>query len=159
MDLKEFGSAGVLVIGGAVYGISQYGLNDVLSEELRHISEVSAQERPAYMNTVIAEFDEAFDAYGVETSTGYTFAGLSEFSTLSGSGTFVETVTQDSPVPPEEMKAVKKTMEDAGFCEQDEMTMFTDNGWKYRFSMKDSNGRKVYAVVCEPLASKLRGMS
>ena len=158
MDIKEWGATGVLVVGGAVYGISQYGLNDVMSEDLRHISEVSAQERPAYMDGVVAEFREAFDSYAVETET-YIFVGMSEFSTAPVDGGFIEVVTQEEPVPYEEIKGIAAQMEVNGFCAQDEMTMFTSKGWTYRFSMKDSKNRQVYAIVCEPVHARLRGTS
>jgi len=158
MDIKELGACGVFVVGGTVYGISQLGLNDVLSEDLRHISEVTFQERPAYMDTVVAEFTDAFATYGVETET-YTYVGNSNFSTLPAMGTFVEVVRQDSPVPKRAVKGIKKQMELANFCDQGEMTMFTEKGWTYRFSMEDSNGLKVFAVVCKPVVPKLRGVS
>jgi len=158
MDIKEAGAVGVFVVGGAVYGISQYGLNDVLSEEMRPIAEVSLQERPAYMEQVTAEFKEAFDSYGLETET-YTYVGLSAFSTSPSTGTFVEVVTQDSPVPPKEIKGLKEVMDASMFCDQDEMTMFTDKGWGYSFTMQDSNKRTVYAIECKPLSLKLRPVS
>jgi len=87
MDIKEWGAGGVIVVGGAVYGFTQMGLNDVLSDDLRHITEVSQQERPAYMDSVVAEFAEAFQVYQVETET-YAYAGISNFSAAPASGTF-----------------------------------------------------------------------
>lgn len=153
MDMKEIGACGVFVVGGAVYGISQFGLNDVLSEDLVHISEVSRQERPAYMDKVVAEFDTAFDTYGVQ-SESYTFVGVSHFSTAPSSGTFTEVVRQDEVVPRKEIKGLRDIMAENDFCAQDEMTMFTNNGWTYSFSMTDSKGQKIFAVNCAPL--KLR---
>lgn len=153
MDIKEIGACGVFVVGGVVYGVSQYGLNDVLSEELVHISEVSRQERPAYMDKVVAEFDTAFDNYGVETES-YTFVGESHFSTAPSSGTFTEVVRQDTAVPKKEIKALRAVMVEGDFCAQEEMTMFTEKGWTYSFSMTDTKGQKIFAVNCAPL--KLR---
>lgn len=153
MDIKEIGACGVFVVGGAVYGVSQFGLNDVLSEDLVHISEISRQERPAYMDKVVAEFDDAFEMYGVQTET-YTFVGASHFSTAPSSGTFTEIVRQDTAVPRKEIKALRDVMAENDFCAQNEMTMFTENGWTYSFSMKDSKGQKIFAVNCAPV--KLR---
>ncbi|NNC36237.1 MAG: hypothetical protein HKO02_02175 [Hyphomonadaceae bacterium] len=158
MDIKEIGACGVVVIGGAVYGISQYGLNDVLSEEIRHISEVSVQDRPAYMERIVGEFAEAFETYYIETET-YAYVGISKFTTAPGSGTFVETVTQDEPVPKKEIKGLKASMNEMDFCNQEEMTMFTNGGWTYSFTMQDSKGSRVFAVDCKPVLSKLRGTS
>ena len=153
MDIKEIGACGVFVVGGTIYGVSQFGLNDVLSEDLVHISEISRQERPAYMDKVVAEFDDAFETYGVQTET-YTFVGTSHFSTAPASGTFTEVVRQDTAVPRKEIKALRAVMEESDFCAQDEMTMFTENGWTYSFSLKDSKGQKLFKINCTPL--KLR---
>lgn len=150
MDVKEMGACGVIVVGGAVFGISQMGLNDVLSEDLKHISEVTRQERPAYMDTIVAEFTEAFDIYQVQTDN-YSFVGYSKFSTAPSSGTFIEVVRQDSPVPKSADKGIKAFMAEQNFCRQDEMTMFADNGWTYKFSMRDSKGRKIFTIDCKPL--------
>jgi len=163
MNIKEIGTCGFFVIGGAVYGVTQLGLNDALSEDLRPFAEVSHEERPAYMDQVTAEFGEAFDSYVVQTET-YVYAGLSEFTTAPGSGTFLEVVRQDEPVPQEEIQGLRDFMNAADFCGQDEMTMFTENGWTYSFSMRDSNGRDVYSVVCSPAETapetpQLRGLS
>ena len=159
MEIKEWG-VGALFVGGAAYGIAQYGLNDVLSEDLKHITEVTLEQRPAYMDQVVAEFTEAFATYGVQTET-YMYEGFSNFTTSPRDGAFVEVVRQDSPVPQKEISGIRAVLEEADFCQQDEMTMFTENGWTYRFFMEDSQGRRVYSVVCLPAATtpKLRGMS
>ena len=164
MELKEIGGVTVLVIGGAVYGISQYGLNDVLSEELRHISTVSATERPAYMLDVVEEFSEAFQIYSVETET-YLYVGYSDFKTSPATGTFVEFIRSEEPVPQAEIKGIQTAMDKDSFCEQAEMKMFTDQGWAYRFSMADSTGRQIFTAHCRPAKSpensrlELRGLS
>lgn len=72
---------------------------------------------------------------------------------------FVEVVKQDTPVPRKEVKLIREKMEASDFCNQDEMTMFTEKGWTYRFSMKDSQGANVFAVVCKPNVPVLRGIS
>jgi len=158
MDIKEWGLGGVVLVGGAMYGISQFGLNDVLSEDLSYISDVTRQERPAYMASIVSEFSEAFETYSVESET-YIFVGQSKFSTSPSNGTFVEVVTQEKPVPSEEVKGLKSAMHTADFCAQEEMTMFTEKGWSYRFKMKDSKGRQIFAITCRASEPKLRGMS
>ena len=87
MDIKEIGACGVFVVGGAVYGISQFGLNDVLSEDLKHITEVTREDRPDYMDSIVVEFKNNLSSYGVETES-YTFVGPSNFSTLPANGVF-----------------------------------------------------------------------
>ena len=163
MEIKEIGGVAVVVVGGAVFGISQMGLNDVLSEDLRPLAEVSMQERPAYMSGIVNEFSEVFDTYFIETES-YTYVGQSKFTTAPSSGTFMEVVRQNEAVPKKEMKKLTNFMKESNFCEQDEMTMFTDKGWTYRFRMVDGKGNQVYAVICRPAkmhqaAPKLRGMS
>ena len=158
MNLKELGIGGVIVVGGAAYGISQYGLNDVLSEEIRPYSTVSEQERPAYMASVVSEFTEAFSTYAVETPT-YVYVGYSKFTTSPSNGTFVEVVSQEDRVPENEIKGIRAEMDASSFCQQAEMTMFTDNGWRYRFTLQDSSGRNIYKVTCKPAQPDLRGLS
>lgn len=158
MDMKEIGACGILVVGGAAYGISQFGLNDVLSEDLRHFGEVSAQERPAYMEQVVDEFKENFDMYTTESET-YVYVGSSNFMTAPASGKFVEIVTQDEPVPAEEIKGIKASMVEMNFCAQDEMTMFTDQGWIYSFTMQDSRGTSIFSIKCKPVPIGLKQSS
>ena len=148
MDIKEIGATGVVVIGGAVYGLTQLGLNDVLSEDMKHISEVSLADRPEYMESITTEFAENFGAYSVDTGT-YVYAGLSEFSSKPNKGQFVELVVQDTPVPKKEMKKMKQKLEHNAFCAQAEMTMFTDKGWNYKFTLKDSTGLKIADIHCK----------
>jgi len=148
MDIKELGAGGFIIIGGAVFGLTQMGLNDVLSEDLKHISEISQAERPDYMDTITAEFAENFGAYSVDTGT-YVYAGLSRFSSEPSRGRFVELVTQDTAVPKNEIKKLHAQLEAKTFCEQDEMTMFTNQGWSYKFTLKDSTGRKIADIHCE----------
>ena len=53
MDIKEYAIGGVVVIGGVVYGVSQGGLGDALTEDVKHMSTVSQEERAAYMLSLI----------------------------------------------------------------------------------------------------------
>lgn len=159
MEIKEK-IIGALFVGGAAYGVSQYGLNDVLSEDMRHITSISAEERPAYMEQVVTEFTQAFSTYSIESET-YLYEGFSKFTTSPADGTFVEIVTQDSPVPQKEISGLRTEMDNMNFCAQAEMTMFTENGWTYRFSMQDKNGQRVFSIVCqaEQPTPALRGVS
>jgi len=152
MDIKELGISGIIVIGGVTYGISQYGLEGALSEELSHISEVSRDDRPAYMDKIVGEFSEAFSSYIVANEDeSYYYVGDSRFSTAPANGVFIEVVTPKEAVPRKEIKAIKSKMETGNFCAQDEMTMFTDNGWTYKFTMRDANGSKLFHIDCKPL--------
>ena len=149
MDLKEMGVCGVVVIGGAVYGISQVGLGDALSEDLRAYHEVPAEERAIYMQSVVAEFSDAFDTYMIETET-YNYVGQSTFSSQPLRGLFDEVVSQKETIPKKDLPAIKERLTQHSFCSQDEMMMFTNKGWNYRFKLKDGSGRTVTTIICQP---------
>lgn len=149
MDIKEIGVCGVVVVGGAIYGISQVGLGEALSEELRPFHEVPAAERADYMQQVVDEFSGHFDTYFIQTPS-YDYMGHSTFSSQPLRGLFDEVVSQDETVPREELPAIKAQLKPDLFCAQDEMTMFTDKGWQYRFKLKDGNGRLIATVICHP---------
>lgn len=151
MEMKEMGIGSVVVVGGMVFGFSQYGLNSVLSEDLKHITEVSQAEMPAYMETVTGEFQSNFSTYEIPLET-YSYEGLSKFTYSVDDGTFIENVTSEEAVPKEGLKDLKKFLGDANFkeafCLQDEMAMFTSKGWNYRFMVEDSNGRNISTIRC-----------
>lgn len=147
MDLKEIGICGVVVVGGTVYGISQGGLGDALSEDLRAYHEVSQAERPEYMQSVVDEFDETFDTYIIETEN-FTYVGHSVFSAKPAQGVFDEVVSHEEKIPRDALKDIKAQMKPDAFCAQDEMVMFTDKGWNYRFKLKDDRGRIIATVIC-----------
>ena len=44
MDIKEIGAGAVIVIGGIAYTVSEGGLADALTEDIKHISEVSLED-------------------------------------------------------------------------------------------------------------------
>ena len=69
MDIKEYAISGVVVIGGIAYGVSQGGLGDALTEDVKDISMVSQEERAAYMGGIVETFSENFAIYIVETDT------------------------------------------------------------------------------------------
>jgi len=149
MDIKEIGACSFVVIGGTVFGVSQMGLGAALSEDLKPYHEVTNQEREAYMNSVVGEFRETFETYLVQTET-YNYIGQSKFSIDPTRGLFVEVVSQDEKVPNEELGKVKAQVTQDTFCAQEEMTMFTDNGWNYSFTLKHAKTRKITTVICQP---------
>jgi len=151
MDIKEVGTCAVVVIGGVIYGVSSGGLKDALSTDIRYVTDVSNEERPEYMNGIVAEFSEAFEVYFVQTGT-YDYVGNSKFSAFPASATFAEVVTAQEAVPRDEISKIKAAAE-PGFCEQEEMTMFTEKGWRYNFTLRDENNRKILTVVCRPDSS------
>ena len=143
------GVCGVVVIGGAVYGVSQAGLGDALSEDIRPYHEVSNAERATYMQSIVGEFTEAFDTYIIQTET-YDYVGHSTFSTQPDSGLFDEVVSPEKAVPKKELAEIKKRMNPDDFCAQEEMMLFTTKGWQYRFKLKNKDGRTIATVICHP---------
>ena len=149
MDIKEIGACGFVVIGGTVFGVSQMGLGAALSEDLKPYHEVSNLERADYMNSVVGEFTETFQTYLVQTGT-YDYVGTSKFSIDPDRGLFVEVVSQDEKVPDAELAGIIERVSQDTFCEQEEMKMFTDNGWNYSFTIKHAKTRKITRVICQP---------
>ena len=156
MEIQEWLVGGAFVVGGVVYGASQVSLGDVLSDDLRHISEVSLEERPAYMDSVVKEFQANFSEYAIPVSEDTAYIGLSTFSASAKYGEFKEVVNQQEKVPSKHVKLIATTLDQASFCEQAEMTMFTDQGWSYEFSIRNSNGSHIHSITCTPSAPKLR---
>ena len=146
MDIKEIGTGAVLVIGGVAYGVSSGGLADALSSDVKHVTQVAYEDRAEYMNDIVEDFTETFDVYIVQTET-YDLVGHSKFSASATKATFVEVVQPDDLVPKEELKGIKAKLR-TGFCEQEEMTMFTEKGWNYSFTLKNADGRKIQSVSC-----------
>jgi len=149
MDIKELGACGVVVIGGTVFGVSKMGLGAALSEDLKAYHEVANVDRADYMNSVVVEFRETFETYIVQTET-YDYVGKSTFSVDPLRGLFVEVVSQDEKIPSEELGGIKARVTQETFCAQDEMTMFTDNGWNYSFTLKHAKTQKITTVICQP---------
>jgi len=87
MDIKEYAISGVVVIGGIAYGVSQGGLGDALTEDVKHISTVSQEERDTYMGGIVETFAENFAIYMVPTET-YGYVGDSKFSFKADDGMF-----------------------------------------------------------------------
>ena len=158
MDIKELGAGAVVLIGGVAYTVSQGGLADALDEDVKYISEVTYEDRPAYMAGIVDQFTENFSNYIVQTEN-YDFVGLSKFSASYGQGQFVEVVQPEEITDKANIDAVKANFEATDFCAQDEMTMLTDKGWSYKFTVKDAHGRRFYSITCTPNAPKLRPSS
>lgn len=155
MDIKEIGAGAVVVIGGVAYTFSQGGLADALSEDVRHISEVSYEERPAYMGGIVDSFTESFPNYIIQ-SESYDFVGNSKFSASPQQGLFVEVVTSQEAADNTQLRATKAQITETNFCDQEEMTMLTDKGWSYKFSLENADGRGFYSVTCAGDAPQLR---
>ena len=155
MDIKEYAISGVVVIGGIAYGVSQGGLGDALTEDVKDISMVSQEERAAYMGGIVETFSENFAIYIVETDT-YNYVGDSKFSFKADEGMFVEVVKSQEDTTDANIKSVKDKMKTNDFCAQDEMTLFTDKGWQYRFMLQDYKGNRFYQITCQSDMPKLR---
>ena len=147
LGIKEAGAA-VVVIAGVAYGVSSGGLKDALSSDIKHVSEVTYEERADYMDGLVGEFSAAFDTYIVQTET-YDYVGQSKFSASPTKATFVEVVAPEDAVPTGEFAGIKARMGEASFCATEEMTMFTENGWNYKFTLQDGRGRGLYTVTCQ----------
>lgn len=156
MDIQEWLVGGAFVVGGVVYGASQVGLGDALSEDLRHITEVSQEEMPAYMESVVKDFSESFQDYAIPVTEDTAYIGKSAFKAAPKYGAFKEIVTQTEKVPSKHVKLMASLLKKSNFCEQEEMKMFTDKGWNYEFSIKNMNGSHIYSINCTPSISKLR---
>ena len=155
MDIKEYAISGVVVIGGIAYGVSQGGLGDALTEDVKHISTVSQEERDTYMGGIVETFAENFAIYMVPTET-YGYVGDSKFSFKADDGMFVEVVKSQEDTTDANIKSVKDKMKANDFCAQEEMTLFTDKGWQYRFMMQDHKGNRFYQITCQSDIPKLR---
>lgn len=153
MDIKEAGVCGVIVVGGAVFGIAQGGLGDALSDDIKPYYEVSQEDRAEYMDSIVSQFTETFDTYFVQTES-YTYAGQSTFSTQPSHGLFNEVVRQEEKIPSNEIAEIKARMDPEGFCGQDEMLLFTEKGWQYRFTLKHGNNQTVAMIVCHPTGAQ-----
>jgi len=110
------------------------------------------QERAAYMESIVVEFRETFDTYIIQIED-YDYLGQSTFSVDPTRGLFVEVVNQDEKIPKAAIPTIKSRVAQDTFCAQDEMKMFTDNGWNYSFTLKHAKTQKVTTVICQPKRS------
>lgn len=163
MDIKEAGIATVVVIGGAVIGISEYGLGDVMSDDLRPAAEVPMDERQAYMTGVAAEFTEFFNGavYGTDS---FSFSGTLNFEVEPRTATFEEVVQAEQSLNAKQVKELKAYHADDWMCETEDTLLFTDKGWTYTTTLKNQDGRLMLSVECaptniQPEKPNLRGLS
>ena len=84
---------------------------------------------------------------------------MAKFKALAGQGLFEGVAQTEETTDQANIDAVRTQMEAGDFCEQDQMLMFTEKGWSYRFTMKDAQGRRFYNVTCSPDNLNLRGTS
>ena len=148
MDIKEIAVGSVIMIGGVAFTVSEYGLSDVLSSDLKHYTEVSQTERPQYMKSVNAEFSSNFGGYAVQIED-YLYAGLVEFKSDPQHGTFIAIVTSDKKVPKKEILNFRKLVTEESVCGEEDIKMFTKKGWNYEFTAKDSTGFKIADIHCK----------
>ncbi|WP_427450136.1 hypothetical protein [Litorimonas sp. WD9-15] len=155
MDLKEAGICGVVVIGGAIYGISEYGLSDVLTDDLKSVYDVPMTERHAYMTSVVDQFTEFYSGaiYGTDT---YDFVGQLEYEIEPARATFVEVVESDIKIPLEEVKNIREYNTADWMCDHEDSRLFTDKGWTYVTELRNKGGLLMVTVTCSPPPNLLR---
>ena len=149
MDIKEIGMGTVVVIGGAIYGISEYGLGDVLKDELKAVAEVPMAEREAYMQSVTTQFTEFFEGalYGTDD---FTFAGDFKYEIDTHRPAFIEVVKSHNELSKTQVKELKAYHADKWMCETEDTLLFTDKGWTYTTKLKNVDGRTMVIVTCKP---------
>lgn len=149
MDIKEIGIGSVVVIGGAAYGISEYGLNDVLKEDLKYVAEVPVAEREAYMKSVTIQFTEFYNGavYGTDS---FNMAGDLTYELKPRKTAFVEVVQSHHEISPQNAAELKAYYSGTWYCEHEESLMFTDKGWTYTTKLKNLNGRTMVVISCKP---------
>lgn len=156
MDIKEIGAGAVIVIGGIAYTVSEGGLADALTEDIKHISEVSLEDRPNYMAGIVEDFTETFGYYIVQTGD-YDYLAAAKFKAVPSHARFETTAQAEETTDQANIDAVKREMESYNMCEQSDIVMFTDQGWNYKLTMKDAQGRRFYSITCNANTPKLRG--
>ena len=149
MSLKEIGMGSVVVIGGAVYGISEYGLGDVLQDELKPVAEVPMAERAAYMQSVTLQFTEFYGGalYGTDE---FTFAGDLKYELDPKRAAFIEVTQSLNELSKTQVKELKAYHADDWMCEEEDSLLFTDKGWTYTTKLKNVDGRTMVIVTCKP---------
>jgi len=137
------------VIGGAIYGISEYGLGDVLKEDLKYVAEVPVAEREAYMLSVTEKFTEFYEGavYGTDT---FNMAGDLTYELKPRRTTFVEVVQSHHKLSNEQAKELKSYYSGNWLCEGEDSLLFTDKGWTYTTKLKNMDGRTMVVVTCKP---------
>ena len=149
MDIKEIGIGSVVVIGGAIYGISEYGLGDVLQDELKPAADVPMAERAAYMQSVTTQFTEFYEGalYGTDE---FTFAGDFNYELDPQRPAFIEVVQSLNELSKEQVKDLKAYHADDWMCDLEDSLLFTDKGWTYTTKLKNVDGRTMVIITCKP---------
>lgn len=149
MDIKEIGIGTVVVIGGAIYGISEYDLGDVLKDDLRPVAEIPMAERAAYMESVTTQFTEFYEGalYGTDD---FTFAGEFKYELDPQRAAFIEVVQSYNEIPKKEVSELKAYHADDWMCDLEDSLLFTDKGWTYTTKLKNLDGRMIVIITCKP---------
>ena len=155
MSIKELGMGSVVVIGGAIYGISEYGLGDVLQEELKPVAEVPMAEREAYMQSVTTQFTEFYEGalYGTDD---FTFAGDFKYEFDPKRAAFIEVTQSLNEISRQQVSELKAYHKDNWMCDTEDTLLFTDKGWTYTTKLKNVDGRTMVIVTCKPTHTGLR---
>jgi len=156
MDIKELGITGFVVIGGAVYGISEYGLGDVLQDDLKYVSEVPYADREAYMQSVSVQFTEFYGG-AIFGTDDFSLVGEMTYELDPKKTTFIEVIASEDKVSKEQVKELKSFYGDKWLCDTEDALLFTHKGWTYTTKLKNVDGRTMVNVTCRPSnASGLR---
>ena len=155
MDIKEIGITSVVLIGGAVVGVSQFGLSDVLKDDLLLVADVPMAERQAYMDSVTTEFTEFYD-FAIHGTEDFNFSGPLIYQNDPKTARFTELVKADQELSKTQVKELYDYYSDGWFCDDEEMLMFTDKGWTYRTALKNKDGKHMVTVDCKPTNVGLR---
>ena len=156
MEIQEWLVGGAFVVGGVVYGASQVELRDVLSEELRHIEEVSQEEKPAYMDSVVQDFSDNFDGYAIPISEDTAYISDANFEAKPSYGAFTNTLNLTEQAPKNDVKIIQNLIKQLNYCSLSEMTYFTDKGWTFQMQINNKNGSHISSINCVPPTPKLR---
>lgn len=156
MEIQEWLVGGAFVVGGVVYGASEIDLGDVLSEDLRHIAEVSVEERPAYMNSVVEQFSDNFEGYAIAISETTAYISDANFRAKPRYGAFTNTLNLTEQAPKQHVQLIQRLAAELDYCGLSEMTYFTDKGWTFEMYIKNKNGSQITAINCTPARPEVR---
>ena len=148
MDIKELGICGFVVIGGAIYGVSEYGLGDILEQDLKTVAEVPMDERATYMQSVTVQFTEFFSGalYGTDN---FTFATDLKYEFDPRRAAFIQVSQSHTKITKDEVADLKRYNKDKWMCETDNILLFTDKGWTYTTKLKNMDGRTMVTITCK----------
>ncbi len=149
MDIREVVLGGVVVIGGTVYGVSEYGLGDVLKDELKTVAEVPMAERGAYMESVAVQFTEFYEG-AIQGTENFVFAGDLTYELEVNRAAFIEVVQSNTEITKAQVKDLKAYNADKWMCDTEDTLLFTDKGWTYTTKLKNLDGRTMVIVTCNP---------